>query len=175
VNISAALFPLAATAAEHVVRQVGEVVQCGTTFARLLAAGAAGTAADAADAGQVPEVFEPDVASALRRRQTDLQALDAETAAVQRLLLAWCAAHGVPLEEPIVIRADADQRLLVDNARPDRSVIEEMLAAQSDLALRLRHLFAQAQSVHAAPDATAADRQEVRLVLEPQQAVWAVA
>jgi hypothetical protein len=170
------MLPLAATAAEQVARQVGEVVQFGASFARLLAAGAPVAADNAADADRVPEVFEPDVASALRRWQTDLQSLDADTAALHRLLLAQCAAHGVDLAEPLVIRADADQRLLVDNDHPDRSVIEEILLAHGDLASRLRQLFGQAESLHASQDTDGSSGPHpVRLVVDQQHASWAAA
>ncbi len=173
-NISMLAFPLATAAAAQVARQVGEAVELGTSFARLLGAGGAAAAAPTAEADGAPGGFEPDVAGGLRRRQTDLQALDADTAALQQVLRAWCSEHGVRLDEPIVIRTDADHRLLVDSNRFDRGAIEEMLQTPSELTAQLRQLFVRAQSLHA-PEAAAAERAEVRLVLDHQQAFWAVA
>lgn len=167
-------FPLAAAAAGQVARQVGAAVALGTSFARSLTPGPAAATPGTTDAERVPGGFEPDVASALRRRQTDLQALDADTADLHRMLQTWCAEHHVRLDEPLVLRTDADQRLLVDNNHIDRSVIEEMLQAPSDLTARLRQLFAQAQNLHA-PAGAAGERPEVRLVLDQEQAFWAVA
>ena len=173
---SAALLPIAATTAQYLVREVGDVVKQGISFVDMLR-----TPDESATATNAAEVradssgsLELSSDSQLVRWKTAWQNTDAQTAALHKILVEKLLESGVDLSEAVVLMTDADGRVLAATGHPDRAAIEQVLDSDPELTRQLRQLFQQVANLKS-PSATNAtpSAADIRLVVGEDQAFFA--
>ena len=173
---SAALLPIAATTAQYLVREVGDVVKQGISFVDMLR-----TPDETATATNAAEVradnsgsLELSSDSQLVRWKTAWQNTDAQTAALHKILVEKLLESGVDLSEAVVLMTDADGRVLAATGHPDRAAIEQVLDSDPELTRQLRQLFQQVANLKS-PSATNAtpNAVDIRLVVSEDHAFFA--
>jgi len=176
VTAHAVLWPIAAATAQLVVRGVGDAMEQGASFARVLLSH--NEQADAAQDAPAVETATAELTNDSRMVQWKTAAanLKTQTAALHQLLLERFAAQGIDLSEPIILRTDSAGHLLVDQVHPDRAAIEQLFESDAGLASQVRQLFQQAASLQTPETGSRTfDASSIRLSLNAVQATFSAA
>ena len=177
-NIVSPLIPVAVAALETVVSGVGEVLQNGKSFARLMhaspteqvEAGGARSVAAADAAPKQSELGQQVQRAALRQRfETQRQLLHQQ-------LMQRFAEQGIDLSESPVLTVDASGHLLEASGHWDRAQIEELLRSDAGLQNDLVQLLQQGSALRqSGPQAAGGGTSEVaRLVVSEKEIFFQV-